>query len=165
MGYKSTDGLMRHLRNQGIKISGTKQKRQLRNTGYFHGYKGYRFFKNSQTRLKFTDYQEVYATIQYDSKLKGLFYSKIMFIETAIKNIALECILKNTHSETIQSMYDKVISSYHNSPKNFTPDQKKKCQENKLNLQKSVQYSLAEAYKRGNPQITHFYNGYVTTNS
>ena len=43
MSYKTTDGLMRHLRNNGIAISGSTQKRQLMNTGYFHGYKGYRF--------------------------------------------------------------------------------------------------------------------------
>ena len=44
MGYKTTDGLMRHLRDNGIAISGSAQKRQLINTGYYHGYKGYRFF-------------------------------------------------------------------------------------------------------------------------
>lgn len=44
MGYKTTDGLMRHLRNTGISIVGSTQKRNLLNTGYFHGYKGYRFF-------------------------------------------------------------------------------------------------------------------------
>lgn len=44
MAYKSIDGLMRHLRNSGIAISGSGQKRNLMNTGYFHGYKGYRFF-------------------------------------------------------------------------------------------------------------------------
>ena len=44
MSYKKTDALMRHLRDNGISIQGSKQKRQLINTGYFHGYKGYRFF-------------------------------------------------------------------------------------------------------------------------
>ena len=44
MNYRTTDGLMRHLRENGIAISGGTQKRQLINTGYFHGYKGYRFF-------------------------------------------------------------------------------------------------------------------------
>jgi hypothetical protein len=42
MSYKTTDGLMRHLRENGIAISGSTQKRLLINTGYFHGYKGYR---------------------------------------------------------------------------------------------------------------------------
>ena len=42
--YKSTNALMEHLRHNGIAISGDSQKQQLINTGYFHGYKGYRFF-------------------------------------------------------------------------------------------------------------------------
>ncbi len=52
MSYKTTDGLMRHLRESGIDISGSLQKRQLINTGYFHGYKGYRFFKNTQKNYR-----------------------------------------------------------------------------------------------------------------
>lgn len=51
MSYKKTDALMRHLRDSGISIQGPKQKRQLINTGYFHGYKGYRFFGNAHRRL------------------------------------------------------------------------------------------------------------------
>lgn len=43
MSYKTTDALMQHLCDSGITINGEKQKRQLINTGYFHGYKGYRF--------------------------------------------------------------------------------------------------------------------------
>lgn len=158
MGYKTTDALMRHLRKSGIDIKGGTQKRQLINTGYFHGYKGYRFFGNSQRRLPFTSYDEVYATIQYDSELKALMYGKMMFIETAMKNIALESILVNANSESIQAMYDKVVSGYNNAPATYTPEQKKKLQQNKLNLQDTVQSSLAYAYKKNNPKITHFYN-------
>ena len=51
--YKSTDALMRHLRKNNISISGSLQKQQLINTGYFHGYKGYRFFGKSHNRLPF----------------------------------------------------------------------------------------------------------------
>lgn len=101
MSYKTTDGLMRHLRSNGIAISGSMEKRRLMNTGYFHGYKGYRFFKTSNNRLPFTSYEEIYATIQYDSKLKALFYEKMMFIETAVKNISLESILCEANSENI----------------------------------------------------------------
>ena len=108
MSYKKTDALMRHLRDSGISIQGPKQKRQLINTGYFHGYKGYRFFGNAHRRLPFTSYDEVYATIQYDSDLKALLYGKMMFIETAVKNIALESILVNANSESIQDMYDRL---------------------------------------------------------
>ena len=158
MSYKTTDGLMRHLRDNGIAISGSAQKRQLVNTGYFHGYKGYRFFKNASNQLPFTTYNEVYATIQYDSALKNLLYGKMMFIETAVKNIALEGILINANSESIQDMYDKVVSGYKNAPSHYSPEQKKKLQQNKLNLQNSIQSSLANAYRKNNPKITNFYN-------
>ncbi|MCR5292040.1 MAG: Abi family protein [Eubacterium sp.] len=158
MSYKTIDGLMRHLRDNGISISGSVQKRQLRNTGYFHGYKGYRFFGTSSNRLPFTSYEELYATIQYDSKLKNLLYGKMMFIETAVKNVALESILNYTRSENIQDMYDKAVSSYKNCPSTFTSEQKKKAQQNKLNLEGTIQSSLTRAYKSENPKITHFYN-------
>lgn len=158
MSYKSTDALMRHLRSSGIVINGRKQKRQLINTGYFHGYKGYRFFRNAQNRLPFTSYDEVYATIQYDSELKALLYGKMMYIETAVKNIALESILLNAKSEAIQDMYDKVVSGYNNAPVTATTEQKKRMQQAKLNLQNSIQSSLANAYKKNNAKITHFYN-------
>lgn len=158
MSYKKTDALMRHLRDSGISIRGQKQKRQLINTGYFHGYKGYRFFGNSQRRLPFSSYDEVYATIQYDSELKSLLYGKIMYIETAVKNIALESILVNANSESISDMYEKVVSGYNNSPPSATIEQKRKLQQNKLNLQNSIQSSLANAYRNNNPKITHFYN-------
>ncbi len=158
MSYKTTDALMRHLRDSGIAISGSKQKQQLINTGYFHGYKGYRFFGNAQTRLPFISYDEVYATIQYDSDLKSLLYGKMMYIETAVKNIALESILVKANSESIQDMYDKVVSGYHNAPATATTEQKKKMQQNKLSLQNTIQSSLVYAYKKNNPKITHFYN-------
>ena len=158
MGYKNINGLMRHLRNNGISIAGSTQKRQLMNTGYFHGYKGYRFFRTSNNRLPFTSYEEIYATLQYDMKLKALFYSKIMFIETAVKNHALECILDITHSESISAMFEKAVCGYNNAPTNAKADLKKKFQQHKLNLQSTVQKYLAKAYNDGNPKITHFYN-------
>lgn len=158
MGYKKIDGLMRHLRNHGISIAGSTQKRQLLNSGYYHGYKGYRFFHHAEKRIPFSSFEEIYFTIQYDTRLKTLFYPHMMFIETALKSIAITCILDIAGSESIQSMYDIAVSSYNNSPKDMENDKKRKLQERKLSLQSTIQTSLATAYKRGNPKITHFYN-------
>lgn len=158
MSYKSLDGLMRHLRESGITISGSSQKLLLRNTGYFHGYKGYRFFRISSNRIPFNCYEDIYATILYDSKLKSLLYDKMMFIETAVKNIALECILDNIKSESIQDMYSKAVCSYKNCPSSYTPEQKKRAQTNKLMLEGMIQSNLSKAYRHDNPKITHFYN-------
>lgn len=158
MGYKSIDGLMRHLRRNGIAISGSNEKRQLRNYGYYHGYKGYRFFITSKKRIPFTKYSQIVATINFDSQLKALFYDKIMFIETAVKNIALECILKDANSENIQDMYDKVVCGYHDFPLGTDLKTRKKAQENKLKLENMIQSCLSNAYKNNNPKITHFYD-------
>lgn len=45
MGYKRTDALMRHLRDSGVSINGTKQKRQLINTGYITDIRDIDFLK------------------------------------------------------------------------------------------------------------------------
>jgi abortive infection bacteriophage resistance protein len=81
-----------------------------------------------------------------------------MFIETALKNIALNTIMAEIGSSSIYDMYDKVVSSYKNAPSNIPNDIKKKYQNNKLNLQGSIQNSIAAAYRKDNPKITHFYN-------
>lgn len=156
--YKSTDALMRHLRNNGIAISGSSQKQQLINTGYFHGYKGYRFFISASNRIPFTSYNEINATIQYDTKLKSLLYGKMMYIETALKNIALNTIMAEIDSSSSYDMYDKAVNSYKNAPLGTSEDIKKKFQNSKLNLQGSIQNAIAAAYRKENPKITHFYN-------
>lgn len=47
-----------------------------------------------------------------------------MFVETAVKNVALESILINSDSESIQDMYDNVVCGYNNAPESATPEQK-----------------------------------------
>lgn len=157
MSYKAIDDLVEHLNENGISISGSAEKRQLLNTGYYHGYKGYRFFGTSQRKIPFKSYKEVYATIVFDSKLKALFYDKLMYIETAVRNIALVCILNKTKSESIQTMYDTAIENYNTNPD--LPDKKRReIQENKLSLQNTIQSNILSAYKSSNPKITHFYH-------
>ena len=74
------------------------------------------FFVSSHRKLPFHSYNEINATIQYDTRLKTLLYGKMMFIETAVKNIALNTIMAEIDSSSIYDMYDKVVSSYKNSP-------------------------------------------------
>lgn len=84
---KTINGLMRHLRdNHGIEISGSKQKRDLLNIGYYHGYKGYRFIGHSSNQIPYSDFDEVVGVYDFDTNLKTILYPRIMFIETAIKN-------------------------------------------------------------------------------
>ena len=85
----------------------------------------------------------------------------MMFIETALKNIALNTIMTEIDSSSVYDMYDKAISSYKNAPAGTREDIKKKYQNNKLNLQGSIQNAIAAAYRKENPKITHFYNNVV----
>lgn len=81
-----------------------------------------------------------------------------MFIETALKNIALNTIMAETGSSSVYDMYDRAVSSYKNAPTGTSEDIKKKYQNNKLNLQGSIQNAISAAYRKGNSKITHFYN-------
>lgn len=87
MKGKTTDGLMRHLRdNNHIDINGSKQKKELLLMGYYHGYKGYRFIRNRTNTISYTQFDEVNAVYMFDIKIKTLFYPLIMTVETAVKN-------------------------------------------------------------------------------
>ena len=88
---KTINGLMIHLRDDcGININGSKEKLQLTQYGYYHGYKGYRFIKKRQNTIPYTNFSEIIAVINYDNALKKLVYPALMFIEMAVKRLNLE---------------------------------------------------------------------------
>ncbi len=155
MSYKTVNGLMKHLRSKGIKIKGSKQKRQLINNGYFHGYKGYRYFKYPNNRLPFTSYKDINSTIDFDLKLKALLYPKIMYIETALKSIVTEILITNDRSYDIRDMLDKAVLGYKNCPYNSTKAERDKYQKNKLDLEARIRNILRTNYN--NNSIKHYY--------
>ena len=156
---KTINGLMKHLReNNNISIKNSKQKNQLINQGYYHGYKAYRFYKTSNQRLPLKDYEEINQTIIYDSRLKALMYDKIMFIETALKNIALDVIINELHTDNINVLYEKGVTSYKNSPSYFNPDQKNKAQMNLFALQSKIQHDISEHFNEKDPISDYFLN-------
>ena len=59
---KSIDALMKYLRDtHGIAIKGSAQKRKLRNMGYYHGFKGYRYITNPTNRVNYSDFNQLIA--------------------------------------------------------------------------------------------------------
>lgn len=53
MKVRTTNSLMKYLcDNHNINIGDSKDKRNLINIGYYHGYKGYRYINNLQNRIK-----------------------------------------------------------------------------------------------------------------
>lgn len=52
----SLDDLITHLKaNHNISVD-ENHKKDLRNIGYYHGYKGYRFIRKSINMINFTDF-------------------------------------------------------------------------------------------------------------
>ena len=151
---QTINGLMRHLRNDcNVQISGSRQKQQLISYGYYHGYKGYRFFQNKNNQIPYTDFSEIVAVIEYDNNMKAALYSNLMFIETAIKNI----VCNETVNGLSQGTFDYVFKErMKDNPSNA------KLQLNRLKLRNSVYSKLSTRYKeeerKDNQMVRHFYN-------
>jgi abortive infection bacteriophage resistance protein len=155
--YLTTNGLMKYLRASGINIEGSAQKQQLINCGYYHGYKGYRFYQAPAQKIPITEFKQLVAIIKYDSNLKALFYPHLMYIETALKNITLDIVLKETNSNQLNDIFDKLMAGYANQPKGTKEKTRKDRQQQKLKLQKQIRDALFQAYHSNHNIVTHFY--------
>ena len=69
---KTLNSLMKHLRNSGVNINGSTQKRRLKNIGYYHGYKGYRFAGKATNRLPLTNFSQVATLYDFDTRSSPL---------------------------------------------------------------------------------------------
>ena len=102
---KTLNALMRHLREHGVETRGSVHKQRLKNYGYYHGYKGYRFVGSASKRLQISSFDEVIALNQFDTRLKSLLCPHVMFIETALKNYTLEATLSDAGSSSIDAVF------------------------------------------------------------
>lgn len=74
MKGKSTDSLMRHIRDcHGISIYGSRNKQNLLNMGYYHGYKAYRFLGKKDNKIEYKDFEEIISIYKFDTELKNIF--------------------------------------------------------------------------------------------
>lgn len=154
---KSINSLMKYLREKhNISISGSMQKRKLRNIGYYHGYKGYRFISHPNNIINYSDFNEIMAINTFDMELKSLFYPQAMFIETALKNYVLEVILKRGKTESFHIIYESLLTNY----KQHTVGSKRYNTEvnKRLNLRSRFYNVLSRNFKYDKQVITHFYN-------
>ena len=104
--------LMRYLRtNHHIAIK-SSQTQDLRNIGYYHGYKGYRFIREDRKQISFSSLDEIIALNKYDMYLKAILYPNVMFIENALKSYVIESLLKDSKSENFDIIFNKSLISY-----------------------------------------------------
>lgn len=151
---------MRHMRKTHLSIGGSKDKQNLINYGYFHGYKAYRILYNNgkAENLPFLSFKEMVATMQYDADLKSLLFGKLVFLETAIKNITLIAIMDETKSDSLNAVFDKAIEDYRDCPKEMDERKKKYIQQRKNDLRLRIYGRLQESYDHCNKKIVHFFH-------
>ncbi len=155
---KTLNQLMKHLREiHGIEIKGSKHKTLLRHYGYYHGYKGYRFFKEKKNEIFYTDFGQVIAVIEYDHKLKALFYPRLMFLEMALKNIVIDEIVKHIKNPSFDAVYAECMCD---NGENTKLRLKRLKLKDKIHSTLSIRYSqsLSNDYSKRNRMISHYYN-------
>lgn len=142
-------------KSKGIKIEGSTQKRKLRYMGYFHGYKGYRFYGRPTNLFNYTTFNELQAVYSFDMDLKTLMYPKIMFLETTTKNYALEVILKRANSRRFADIYSKLLTNYKTFP--IGNSKYKNAIDKRLKLRNKVYSAISRDY--GNRFVVdHYYD-------
>ena len=147
---------MKYMRDKkGITISGSAQKKKLRYMGYYHGYKGYRYCNSPTSLLPYNNFNELQAVYEFDMSLKAILYPQIMFLETTIKNYALENILEQSGSERFADTYTKLLNDY----KSFPVGSKRynKAITNRMNVRNKIYSVISRDYGRNNI-VNHYYD-------
>ena len=159
---------MRRLRNEKqLQIYGSRQKQQLMNIGYYHGYKGYRYAHQAGKRLPYRDFSELMALYEFDASLKMLLYPCLMELETVLKNAVLDISLHYAKSERFTDVYDRVLDHYKQyAVEDISGLSKTKCQaaENeyraailyRLRLRNQLNTVVTNAFAGGNRIAVHY---------
>lgn len=144
--------------NEHHHISTNKdQVTELRNMGYYHGYKGYRFVRNPNKKIHFTSFDEIIALNKFDLELKSLFYPKVMFIENALKSYVIEAVLNDAQSENLDVIFEKSITDYKASRKGSDIYHKKF--KKRLGLKGKINSALIRDYgHKSNDIVNHFFD-------
>ncbi|MGN0623946.1 MAG: Abi family protein [Oscillospiraceae bacterium] len=156
MKPKSINALMAYMRdNKGIQINGSLQKKKLRYMGYFHGYKGYRYCNTPSSLLPYNNFNELQSVYEFDMKLKAILYPQIMFLETSLKNYALEEVLNQANSNRFADVYAQLLNDYRSYPINS--DLYKKAINKRMTLRNKIYSVISRDYGKNNI-VSHYYD-------
>lgn len=148
--------LMRYLRNKHSISIKSRQTQDLRNMGYYHGYKGYRFIRTPQHRIDFTSFDEIVALNKFDMQLKSLFYPKVMFIENALKSYVIEAVLAESKSENLEAVFNRAITDYQSYPPGSR--QYKEAYTKRMQLRGKINSALIRDYSHKQQIVNHFFD-------
>jgi len=152
---KTINSLMAYLRkNKGIAINGSIQKKKLRYMGYFNGYKGYRYCGSPSDKLPFKDFNEIQAVYDFDMALKAIMYPQIMFLETTLKNYALECTIDYCKNENFAHVFTNCLTEYKAHP--IGSGKYNDAMTKRLKFREHVYNTISRNNKRS--LVAHYYN-------
>lgn len=138
---------MKHMREaRGIEVR-SEHTRQMLNYGYYHAYKGYRFFRNSKTQIPYTSFEQIIAVIDYDNALKAAFYPEIMFLETALKNIVVATVIEGLPSAEFREVIRQRMNDENGNDV---------LQRQRKRLKEKINITLVKRSSQNNEIITHF---------
>ena len=145
---------MKYLRNTHHINVKSSQTQALRNMGYYHGFKGYRFIREDTNRVNFSSLDEIIALNKYDMRLKTVLYPKVMFIENALKSYVIEALLADSKSENFDVIYNKSLT---------TPGSRAYKTEytKRMNLKGKINAALVRDYNKRSV-VAHFFNNDIT---
>ena len=150
---------MKYLRNTHHINVKSSQTQALRNMGYYHGFKGYRFIREDTNRVNFSSLDEIIALNKYDMRLKTVLYPKVMFIENALKSYVIEALLADSKSEKKKKKNNKSLTAY----RNYTPGSRAYKTEytKRMNLKGKINAALVRDYNKRSV-VAHFFNNDIT---
>ena len=148
--------LMEYLREKHHIEVKSNQAQELRNMGYYHGFKGYRFIRTPGQRISFTSLDEIIALNKFDMQLKALFYPKVMFIENALKSYVIEATLQDAKSENLDVIFNQSITDY----QSYTPgsDTYHKQYAKRMMLKGKINSALIRDYSNNKKTVNHFFD-------
>lgn len=150
MEIKTINALMKYMRNcKNISINGHKDKINLYNYGYYHSYKGYRFFNTPSKQLGITEFDEITTIYNFDNSLKALLYKYVIEIETISKNRVNQIVVEKFKTNNFEEIINSSLKL------NNSKDRAK----NAIDLNNKVYGNLARGYKdKNNNIVNHFYS-------
>ncbi len=152
---KSLNALMKHIRVcHSIEVEGSRQKQELANMGYYHGYKRYRFIKEAKNKQNLVHFSEIKAIHKFDSDLKSLVYPLITSVETSLKNRTIDFLVTNAEVD-IETIYKNRLIGYKDYSNYNEPKKYQKYLKNRLDLRHDIDKTIAYYYGK-NKALDHF---------
>lgn len=96
------------------------------------------------------------ALNEFDLQLKSLFYPKVMFIETALKNYVIEAVLNNSKSENFDVIFNNSVTCY----RDFTKGSRNYNQAytKRMKLKGKINSILLRDYGMNQQIVKHFFD-------